>query len=52
VPVVNAYDISRHSFCTSKNLIGVKLEELEKGFRDPLVHLGIGDFTDAEMPQQ
>jgi hypothetical protein len=33
-------------------LIGVKLEELEKGFRDPLVHLGIGDFTDAEMPQQ
>jgi len=19
---------------------------------DPLVHLGIGDFTDAEMPQQ
>jgi hypothetical protein len=49
---VNAYDISRHSFCTSKNLIGVKLEELENGLRGPLIHLGIGDFTDAEMPQQ
>jgi hypothetical protein len=30
----------------------VKLEELENGLRGPLIHLGIGDFTDAEMPQQ
>jgi hypothetical protein len=30
----------------------VKLEELENGLRGPLIHLDIGDFTDAEMLQQ
>jgi hypothetical protein len=35
-----------------EKLDSVKLEELDNGLRDLLIHLGIGDFTDAEMPQQ